>query len=75
MSGNVWEWCYDRYNGSVGTGNVTDPTGPASGSYRVVRGGSWDNGAYYGSVCSRSYDYPSDRSNNLGFRVVRSRSE
>ena len=64
MSGNVWEWCYDWYNGSVGTGNVTDPTGPASGSSRVKRGGSWGDFAYYGSVCSRIY-FPNFRSSIL----------
>ena len=75
MSGNVWEWCYDRYNGSVGTGNVTDPTGPASGSDRVLRGGSWDYGAVGSSVCYRDDYFPGGRGDGLGFRVVRSRSE
>ena len=75
MSGNVWEWCYDWYNGSVGTGNVTDPTGPASGSYRVERGGSWSGSANYSSVCDRGSSYPDSRRSSLGFRVVRSRSE
>ena len=42
MSGNVWEWCFDRY-GAIEAGDVTDPTGAASGSNRVRRGGSWFN--------------------------------
>ena len=71
MSGNVWEWCYDWYD-SVSTGIETDPLGSSSGSNRVARGGSWGNNAYSASVCSRSNSTPSNRINNLGFRLVRS---
>ena len=41
MHGNVWEWCQD-WVGDYPSGSVTDPTGPSSGSYRVLRGGGWD---------------------------------
>ncbi len=41
MHGNVWEWTADRY-GTYSSGAQTDPTGAASGSYRVIRGGSWN---------------------------------
>ena len=70
MHGNVWEWCRDWY-GSYPTGSVTDPQGPTSGSYRVIRGGCW---SYYGGFCRSAYRYtycgPSSRFGNLGFRVV-----
>ena len=44
MSGNVWEWCQDRY-GSYNSSSQTNPAGASSGSYRVCRGGSWIDNA------------------------------
>ena len=70
MSGNVWEWCYDWY-GTVNTGTETAPTGASSGSYRVGRGGSWDDYANYASVSFRNYNFPYLCYYGLGFRVVR----
>ena len=69
MSGNVEEWCHDWY-GSISTS--TDALGASSGSYRVRRGGCWSLVASYCSVASRVDGYPYIRSNDLGFRVVRS---
>lgn len=71
MSGNVWEWCYDVY-ATVGEGNVTNPTGPVSGSRRVDRGGCWFDEAYCCSVAFRDNSSPDDSNFCIGFRVVRS---
>jgi formylglycine-generating enzyme required for sulfatase activity len=70
MHGNVWEWTADRYQAAYPTGNpVVDPTGPASGSDRVVRGGSWLSVGTYLRSAKRYFFPPSSRGNYLGFRV------
>jgi formylglycine-generating enzyme required for sulfatase activity len=71
MSGNVYEWCADWY-GAYTEGAQSNPTGPKSGSLRVLRGGSWGSNAQFCRVAGR-YDYtPEDRDDTLGFRLASS---
>ena len=71
MHGGVWEWCQDRY-GAYPSGSATDPTGATSGSFRVLRGGGWINGARGCRSAIRYWGTPEGRGNDLGFRVLRS---
>ena len=58
MHGNVWEWCEDLYR--------------AGYSYRVFRGGSWNDGSRYCTAGLRDFNGPGHRSNGLGFRLAAS---
>jgi formylglycine-generating enzyme required for sulfatase activity len=69
MSGNVGEWCWDWHD-TVGTGTVTNPTGPASGEPRVFRGGSWDEMVGGCTVVRRALYLPTEMDDAIGFRVV-----
>jgi formylglycine-generating enzyme required for sulfatase activity len=72
MSGNVWEWVWDWYaSDAYAKGAATDPAGPASGSNRVARGGSWFLDPQYARVAFRSNGAPGFRSSNLGVRLLR----
>lgn len=71
MAGNAWEWCNDWF-GSYTADLQTDPRGPAAGSYRVSRGGSWGSVAVYARVVAdRYFNTPDISSSYLGFRPVR----
>ncbi len=70
MSGNVTEWCNDWWKRDYTISPVTDPAGPTTGNYRVIRGGDWN---YYASTCRTAYrdnELPAFLSGYTGFRVA-----
>ncbi len=69
MSGNVREWCQDWY-GDYSSNSQTNPKGASTGSYRVFRGGSWDDLARSCRVSDRYFNNPSFCFNFLGFRLA-----
>ena len=72
MSGNVWEWCSDWHGADYYQNSPKDnPPGPASGSFRVGRGGSWDRDAGYLRASNRFSLAPAYRYGDLGFRLAR----
>ena len=73
MSGNVREWCWDWYTSDYygQKNNGQEPKGPASGEYRVVRGGSWGDNPDYCRAALRNRSSSDNRSYSLGFRLVR----
>lgn len=76
MAGNVWEWCWDFHAADTYTsGGTVNPRGPATGSSRVLRGGSWGFQAEHARVAGRDDAYiPSAAYDDAGFRPVRALS-
>lgn len=72
MHGNVWEWCLDgRREYQKVKQPLEDPMGDLSGEYRLLRGGSWNDGGFLCRAALYLYFPPSERINYFGFRVVR----
>ena len=71
MAGNVWEWCHDGYQSDLGSVALTDPV--FSGSYRVLRGGSWLVNPRYMRAADRYYGTPAYRNFGIGFRCSRTK--
>ena len=78
MSGNVWEWCSDRYGSDTyykdcsnnGADTVTDPQGHETGSYRVYRGGGWNYASGQCRVSFRESNAPKLMLDSLGLRLA-----
>ncbi|MBT3891005.1 MAG: SUMF1/EgtB/PvdO family nonheme iron enzyme, partial [Planctomycetaceae bacterium] len=72
IHGNVSEWCYDYYGKDYyKLPPKVDPKGPVSGSFRVLRGGSWDGDSRLSRSANRNRNDADNRNNNNGFRLVR----
>ena len=70
MSGNVYEWCWDRY-GDYPLSDSVDPTGSSRGPYRVIRGGSWRGDSRYTRIADRCRTGPGLPDDDIGLRLVR----
>lgn len=71
MAGNAQEWCNDWYSATYYESSpASNPTGPATGTGRVIRGGCWYSSAADCRVASRDFDGPSHGGTDCGFRIV-----
>jgi len=71
MHGNVWEWVQDIYHDSYSGASTDGSAWEGSGSYRVIRGGSWNDDGRYCRSAGRSNSVPVNRFNYLGSRLLR----
>lgn len=70
MEGNLWEWTWDWYAALDPTSPVSNPTGPTSGSERVLKGGVYDAELTERTLSTRHKSDPMTFASNIGFRVV-----
>jgi formylglycine-generating enzyme required for sulfatase activity len=72
MSGNVWEWVNDWYQADYYSASpAANPQGPATGTFHVLRGGSWLYPDTFVRTAYRDFDFPSVTDNDNGFRCAR----
>jgi len=71
ITDDVTEWCWDWFGTPYGQPSNTNPTGPATGSFRMLRGGSWTYYAFNARCAGRNYNTPNDAYFAIGFRCVR----
>jgi formylglycine-generating enzyme required for sulfatase activity len=69
MHGNIWEFCQDWY-GDYPSGSVIDPSGPESGTLRVVRGGGWQGMKINCRCANRRGNSPDHVNDGIGFRLI-----
>ncbi len=74
MHGNAWEWCLDWF-GQYPAMNVTDPSGPAQGKFKVFRGGGWNNEVKFARSSNRFMMAPATGIHFVGFRVALCQSQ
>jgi len=71
VHGNVWEWCWDRWESVYPVDMAVDYTGPPAGWGRVIRGGGWSSYAAGCRSANRNSNAPTGVAYILGFRLVR----